>query len=147
MNPVTLTHESIEGYGQLLHDTIMAPTFDGAEFAYTADFFKTNFEGPMTAILLVGHKREIKPEHLECHGKTVEILFEMENDAVIFLAKTGEDGGPGEPEAFYFRQGQAVALNAGIWHWVPYPVGDASTKTLVIYKEGTGQNDFVMKDL
>jgi ureidoglycolate lyase len=98
--------------------------------------------------ILTGHQREIKQEMVERHSDTMEILIQLENDAVVFLGKPASSGDEvGEIQAFEFNRGEAVALDEGVWHWVPYPVNAADCKTLVIFKEGTSANDCVIKEL
>ena len=49
--------------------------------------------------------------------------------------------GKGDIKSFYFKQGDAIILNKGTWYWVPYPVNSNECKTLVIFKDGTSEND------
>jgi len=148
LKPIILTEDSIKGYGYLLHESTKEPTFNNEQFKFTGDVYKFAAEGEMTVGILVSRKREMKLECLERHMQTVEILVELENDAVIFLAKPSEQDDKIEDiKAFCLKQGQAVVLNKGTWHWVPYPFGKAECKTLVIFKEGTATNDCEIKDI
>jgi ureidoglycolate hydrolase len=143
-----LTDESIKGYGSLLHTSQKKPTFENEQFVFTGDIYKYNANGTLTAGILIGKKREMKLECLEQHAETQEILVQLENDAIIFLAKTSEKGnGPGEAKAFYLKQGEAVALDKGIWHWVPFPFECDCCKTLVIFKDGTSERDCEIKNV
>lgn len=146
--PIILTENNIKGYGYLLHESGKEPTFDSEQFKFTGDVYKFTPEGEMSVGILVGKKREMKLECLERHMQTVEILIELENDAVIFLAKPSEQGDEiKDIKAFYLREGQAVVLNKGTWHWVPYPFEKAECKTLVIFKAGTPANDCEIKNI
>lgn len=136
--PVLITDESLKGFGQILHSSSKLPAFDNTEFTFTAEVFKFAAKEEMSVGILKAYKRDIKPECLESHTDTVEMLFQLENNSVIFLAKSKS---PDEIKAFYFRQGEAIALNQGIWHWVPYPFECDSCKTMVIFKDGTSSND------
>jgi ureidoglycolate hydrolase len=145
---LSMTEENINGYGHLLHVSKKEPVFDNNEFTFVADVMRFASEGSYTVGILTGHMREIKQEMVEKHGDTVEILVQLENDAVVFLGKPAPSGDePGEIQAFEFKQGEAVALHEGVWHWVPYPKNSEHCKTLVIFKEGTSSNDCVIKKL
>ena len=148
MKPINLTEDSIKGYGYLLHESTKEPTFSNEQFEYTGDVYRFAVEEEMTVGILISRKREMKLECLERHMQTVEILVELENDAVIFLAKPSEQDDKIEDiKAFYLKQGQAVVLNKATWHWVPYPFGKLECKTLVIFKEGTSANDCEIKNI
>lgn len=148
MKPIILTEDSIKGYGYLLHESTKEPAFNNEQFKFTGGVYKFAAEGEMTVGILVGRKREMKLECLERHMQTIEILVELENDAVIFLAKSSEqDGEMKDIKAFYLKQSQAVVLNKATWHWVPYPFGKSECKTLVIFKEGTSANDCEIKNI
>jgi ureidoglycolate lyase len=143
-----MTEDTIKGYGRLLHTSGKAPAFDTKEFTFVADVLKFSSDGPFTVGILTGRQREIKQEMVERHDETMEILIQLENDAVVFLGKpTSSADEMGEIQAFEFKQGEAVALNEGVWHWVPYPVNTPDCKTLVIFKEGTSANDCEIKEL
>lgn len=147
LEPVYLTDETINGFGHILHTSSKAPSFDNEQFTFTGDVLKFAAEGNMTAGILVGHKREFKPESLEKHMKTVEILVQLENDAVIYLANATESDEPRDIKSFFFKQGEAISLSPGTWHWVPYPHKDDHCKTLVIFKENTSAEDCVIKNV
>lgn len=147
LEPVLLTEESIRGYGHLLHTSAKEPTFDNEQFTFTGDVFKFAAEGKVTVGILTSHKREFKLECLEKHSATVEILVQLENDAILYLARPSEKEEPEDIKAFYLKQGEAVVLDKGTWHWVPYPVNAEHCKTLVILKDGTSANDCVIKKI
>jgi ureidoglycolate hydrolase len=143
-----MTEETIKEYGQLLHTSSKAPVFDTDDFTFVADVMKFSSDSPFTVGILTGHRREIKQEMAERHGKTIEILVQLENDAVVFLGKpTSSSEEVGEIQEFELKQGQAVALKECVWHWVPYPVDAEHCKTLIIFKEGTSAEDCVVKEL
>lgn len=135
---VSITEESIRGFGHILHHCIKTPTFDNKEFTFTSDVFVFSAQLEMSVGILTAYRREIKIDCLEAHDETEEMLFQLENDAVIFLAQANS---PEDIHGFFFKQGEAIVLNPGTWHWVPFPDRDAQCKTIVIFKKGTGEND------
>ncbi len=142
-----ITEETFDGYGTILHSSAKDAAIDMDGFRFVADVFKFCSDIPFTVGILTGKKREIKRESAEKHANTVEILVQLENDAIVYLGKPTVGDEPGELEEFLLRQGEAVALAQGAWHWVPYPVEEDACKTLVIFKENTGANDAVIKDI
>lgn len=138
LTPVLITDESFKGFGKILHSSTNPPVFDNNEFSFTAEVFKFVAKDKMSVGILKAYKRDIKPECLESHADTVEMLFQLENNSVIFLAKSKSLD---EIKAFYFSQGEAIAINQGIWHWVPFPYDCDFCKTLVIFNDGTSSND------
>lgn len=135
---VPITEESFRGFGQILHQSKKAPAFDNEDFTFTAEVFLFSAKEKMTVGILTAYKREIKLDCLEAHEETEEMLFQLENDAVIFLARNDLSD---DIHGFFFKQGEAIALNPGTWHWVPFPDDCAHCKTIVIFKKGTSEND------
>jgi ureidoglycolate hydrolase len=147
LKPTRITEESIRGYGKPLHTSSQGPASEGEAFRFIADVYRYDFSGKITVGILTGKKREIRLTRLERHVKTVELLIQLEGDAVIYLAKASAGiPAPEEVQAFMFNQGEAIALDEGVWHWIPFPLKKDCT-TLVIYKDGTGSQDYEAKDL
>ena len=48
--------------------------------------------------------------------------------------------------AFYVPQGQGVCIDAGVWHFVPYPIG-TPVMCSVIFANGTSQTDIYFDQL
>lgn len=148
MKPVVLTEDSIKGYGCLLNESMEDPKFENEQFRFIGDVYKFETKRELSVGILTSKKRDIKLECLERHLNTIEILIQLENDAVIFLAKSSEkDEKVKEIKAFHFKQGQAIALDKATWHWAPYPFNKIDCKTLVIFKEGTSENDCEIEKL
>jgi len=147
MKPISLTEKNIKGYGYLLHESNKKPKHDSDEFKFTGDVYKFSIDGEITVGILIGRKRKIKLECVEKHTETEEILIQLENDSIIFLAKPSMQINEADIKAFYFKQGEAVVLNKGTWHWIPYPINNKECKTLIGFKDGTGENDCEIQNL
>jgi len=145
--PARITEQSIQGYGMLLHSSSKGPASEGEAFRYISDVYKYDFSGNITVGILTGKRREIRPTRMERHVRTVELLIQLHGDATIYLAKASREvPSPDEVQAFMFKQGEAIALDEGVWHWIPFPLKEECT-TLVIYKDGTGSQDYEAHDL
>jgi ureidoglycolate lyase len=148
VKPVILTEESIKGYGYLLSESKKDPILNNEHFKYISDVYKLMVDGEMTVGILFGRKREMVLKNLERHKETVEILVQLENDSVVFFAKQNDQRDSiKDIKAFYFNSGQAVVLNQGTWHWGPFPIAKPECKTLIVFKEGTSQDDCEIRNL
>lgn len=144
---IRITEESIRGYGKPLHTSSRGPISEDDAFRYVSDVYRYDFRGNITVGILTGKKRDIRLTRLERHVRTAELLIQLEGDAVIYLAKASAGvPAPEEVRAFVFNQGEAIALDEGVWHWIPFPLKNDCT-TLVIYKDGTGSQDYEAEDL
>jgi ureidoglycolate lyase len=83
---------------------------------------------------------------MERHLQTPELLVPLDNGMVIPIAPAGDVPDPANLRAFVIRPDTAVLLDPGVWHWVPYPLGN-STSFLVIFRRDTGKNDLEVKPL
>ncbi len=147
MDPVAVTHESILGYGKLVSDVQGGPAYDCASFSFTADVHTFDDCGSVTVCLLDGKRREMNVDRLERHTGTTELLVQLQNDCVLFLAKPSETTPAGsEVKTFLLKQGQALVLDRGTWHWIPFPV-DENCRTLVVFKAKTPKLDYEVRAL
>ena len=115
----------------------------GAEFTYESAAADLGMPAGLCAGRLNCASRAMKVVRMEMHTKTPELLSAVDGDAVICLAP------PQEPKAgrleglraVLVRQGQSIVLAAGAWHWIPFPVGKANVRFLVVFRGATGQDD------
>lgn len=144
---VEMTSESIKGFGVMLSTSDLPATWDTDDFKFTPDVFTFNYRPQLTAGILVGKKRDFKLDLMERHSATSEILVQLQNNGILFLAKPEWDAPSTEVVTpFLLRQGTAVALLSGTWHWVPYPV-DENCTTLILFSEGTLDNDQLIQEV
>lgn len=147
INTVEITSESIKGFGTVLSTSDLPATWDTDDFKFTPDVFTFNYRPKLTVGILVGKKRDFKLDLMERHSATSEILVQLENDGILFLAKPDRDAPSMDVVIpFLLRQGMAVALLSGTWHWVPYPVDETCT-TLILFSEGTLDHDQLIKEV
>jgi len=115
----------------------------GAEFAF--EFAATDLKMPagLCAGRLECSSRPMQLLKMERHLKTPELLSAVNGDAVIVVAppQTPQDERLEGLRAILVRQGQAIVLSAGAWHWIPYPLGEKSALFLVVFRSETGRDD------
>jgi len=123
MEATKLTAESIKGFGHLVHRTSKELTIDEEGFSFAADVFKFEDRERLTVGILTGKKREVKLETIERHINTEELLVQLDNDGVIYLAKpSNQTPVRSDIQPFLLKQGEAIVLDKGTWHWIPFPV-------------------------
>ncbi len=93
--------------------------------------------------------RPMRVGKLEMHTKTPELLSAVDGDVVICVAPPQVPVG-GRLEglrALVLRQGRSLVLATGAWHWIPFPLGSASVRLLVVFRSQTGEDDLHFCDL
>jgi ureidoglycolate hydrolase len=85
---------------------------------------------------------------MERHLRTKEALIALGGDAVLCVAPPQEsaNGKLSGITAVRIHAGQALILETGAWHWIPFPVGDETARFLVIFRSGTGRDDLYYHD-
>lgn len=75
---------------------------------------------------------------MEYHTATAENFMMLDGDAVICLGIATPDGKlPEELEAFFVPKGVLVHINAGVWHYAPFPVEKKQLNSMVFLPERT----------
>jgi ureidoglycolate hydrolase len=98
--------------------------------------------------LLFCHKRQPIVRKLERHVRSPEVLVGLDGDSVICVAKPSSGRGAIRGiRAFYLRQGDAIAMHAGTWHYAPFPVKAKQSKLLVLFASTTEASDLKFRDL
>jgi len=83
---------------------------------------------------------------MERHLDTGEILTSLRGDCILCAAPPGELK-PEKIRAFSLKEGQAVVLQPGAWHWIPFPVKKEGARILVIFQDRTGEDDLEIREL
>ena len=85
---------------------------------------------------------------MERHLRTSEVLFPLRGDSVLVVAAAGDTlGTTSGLRAFRLPVGKAVVMNVGTWHWIPFPLAEADSHILVLFRDGTGADDLDFKQL
>ncbi len=139
-----LSAEAFAPYGQVLTAYDGAPLAEDDVITYWGGVGVAAFDGPVSAGMLFGHPRRMATNKLERHLNTPEVLVALEGDAAVCV---GEPGEPDRLSAFIVRQGEAVALFKGTWHWTPFPTGERDCRFLVLFHAGTERDDLEIREL
>jgi ureidoglycolate hydrolase len=147
---VALTPENFKDYGQILSISNKEPMADNQEIAYWGKVTELAMTEMVSTGILVCRKREGLIKSLERHTRTPEILVALEGDSLICMAKPESVVSTNRIEgiqAFHVRQGEALVMHGGTWHWAPVPVNREETKFLVIFASGTEGEDLEIREL
>jgi len=89
---------------------------------------------------------------MERHSKSDETFIPLEGKACIFALAPASDPAnpdqlpdPSQIAAFILDGSVAVNLDAGVWHWAPFPLAESMNFVLVLRK-GTVEEDIDLHD-
>jgi hypothetical protein len=138
----------LEGIGKLL--TPNGPTAPASgEFSFAIVSPELGLGPGLCAGALACSHRKARLERMERHLRTPEILSAVQGDAILCAAPPQEakDGAISGIAAIVVRQGQSVLLEAGAWHWIPFPLDAGGARFMVLFKNGTGDEDLEIREL
>ncbi|MCX7038241.1 MAG: ureidoglycolate lyase [Spirochaetes bacterium] len=146
---VDLSENSLKGIGRLLTPEQWELPGKGMEYTYNDIEADLGLPPPCSAGALVSVPRPMVLARLERHLRTREALIALEGEAVFCVAppQEGANGGLAGITAVRFCAGQALILETGAWHWIPFPVGKKAARFLVVFRSGTGRDDLYYHDL
>jgi hypothetical protein len=80
---------------------------------------------------------------MERHLKTAEMLVALDGDAIVCMAPPQEPVGGSLTGvvAVKMRLGEALVMETGTWHWIPFPTGKKTVRYLVVFRNQTGADD------
>jgi len=146
---VDLSMESLKGIGHLLTPEQWDVPGKGMEYTYTDIDADLGLPPPCSAGVLESVPRPKVLGRMERHLRTREALIALDGEAVLCVAPPQESvhGELSGITAVRICAGQALILEVGAWHWIPFPVGTSTARFLVIFKSGTGKDDLYYHDL
>jgi hypothetical protein len=145
---VDLSRKSLEGIGHMLTPAKWNYPEKGQDYSYADTDADLGLPLPTSAGALESVPRPMVLDRMERHLRTKEALIALEGEAVLCVAPPQEsvNGGLFGITAVRVRAGQALILNTGAWHWIPFPVGESSARFLVVFRSGTGKDDLYYHD-
>ena len=146
---VDLSGESLQGIGHMLTPEKWSFPGKGQEYCYADTDADLGLPSPCSAGVLESVPRPMVLGRMERHLRTREALIALEGEAVLCVAPPQESA-PGRLSgitAVRICAGQALILETGAWHWIPFPVGENTARFLVIFRSGTGKDDLHYHDL
>jgi ureidoglycolate hydrolase len=148
IKPVKLTAAAFKPFGSVIHKASGKPMARNTEITYWGGVARGAMGRSVSTGVLINHRRPLVVRAMERHVKTAEILAALEGDSVFCVARPSKRGSViGKAACFRIRQGEAVMMVPGCWHWVPYPVGCRQSTFLVVFAEGTEARDLEVKAL
>lgn len=145
-------NETLKGYGSLVSFPAIEPTGGDENFSFWDAVSKLEIPGGKVSVgFLTPKKRANTFQQMERHLQTPEMLVALKGDVVVPMALANHPG-KDKPEAdkvaaFKIKQGTAVIMNTGVWHWVPYPIEVEEASLLVIFRQETPSTDLVVEAL
>ncbi|HHW14360.1 MAG TPA: hypothetical protein GXX28_05440 [Firmicutes bacterium] len=141
--------ESFGRFGTFVSAAEGAPFEAGAAAAYKEKVGVLDVGGARVSVGVLNLKqRPLDFHELERHVATPELLVAVKGDVVFPVAPANQPQPTpevGALEVFRLNQGEAVIMNAGVWHGLPFPLQGEAT-LLVVFKEGTPTADFQLSD-
>lgn len=141
--------ESFRRFGVFVAAAEGAPIPEGSAFSYKEKVGVMATRGSTSVGILRAVGRSPEFHEMERHVATPEMLVALEGDVLVPVAPANHPAEAADAraiEVFRLRQGEAVILDPGVWHWLPYPLSPEAA-VLVVFKEGTPDHDFTLCDL
>lgn len=139
-----ITESLFEGFGRVVKSPSGKPTAEGPSFRFWSDLASYLVEGQTEiGLCTVVCPDPVVLTGVERHLRTPEILIPVDAPFVLPVLK---DGRPeGELGAFQVGIGEAVVIDAGVWHGPCLPVGVKKSTYFVIFRKGTPHEDVEKK--
>jgi len=143
-----LTSRGFGPYGQIISTAKGNPSSANDELTCWSKVSLLNFGKTASTTLLLCHRRESIVKKLERHVHSPEVLVALEGDSIICVGKPSSDRDAIRGlRAFHLRGGEAIAMHAGTWHYLPFPVKAKQCKLLVLFSSKTEESDLKFRDL
>ena len=144
---IPLTHSSFREFGQVIEASDTAkPTSESAIHKYWAGLAKTLIHENIDFGLLMVKSRDRQVAELRRHVKTTTLLVSLREDYLLVVASPTPSSArrafpdPKKVKVFMVAKDQAVILNKGVWHALPF-VGSREGLFLLAYRDGTARGD------
>lgn len=146
--PQPVSQENFIQFGALLSGNKLDAIAAGEEFSFTLTASEIALAPLCCTGVLRCAPRALQVNKMERHTDSSEILVALDGDFYLVLAPAEDDLKSNEHiETFILKQGQAIVMKPGTWHWIPFPVEEAECRVMVLFKDGTGDNDLHFNEL
>ncbi len=142
--------DALRPYADLADGTGKTPAADSAMFSFWNDLSVGDVSGAPVSFGMVKTKPgELTAPMVERHLKTTETLVPLDEDIILVLAKPSSGDSPDLDTlaAFRVQQGTAITLKKGTWHYIPLIAGKKQGRTLVVFRQGTPDDDLQVYDV
>jgi ureidoglycolate hydrolase len=136
-------------FGQVLVATEGKPLVENSAITYWGGIARFTIPPNLSSGLMRSRNVTSVVEKLERHTETAEILVSLNSDAVICMATSESLVGTKKVDlgVFAIKQGEAVKMHPGTWHWLPIPVGSEEADFLVLFQNDTENSDMEVVEL
>jgi len=141
-----ITVDNFKKYGTPVFTPVIKPTAEDITYKFWSDIahFKITDQ---TEIGICKVYEQSKPiiTAMERHKKTPEILIPIDRPFILPLLANGDS--VGQAKIFRVDVGEAVVINAGIWHGASIPFHAEQSAYFVIFRRHTPQDDVEKKEI
>jgi hypothetical protein len=140
---VELSDTAMKGIGIVCTPRQRPAVPSGTEFLYAETQHDLGLTGPLSTGSLECAPRPMTVAKMECHLKTPEMLVALDGDAIVCMAPPQDPvgGALSGVVAVKMRLGEALVMETGTWHWIPFPTGKKTVRYLVVFRNQTGADD------
>lgn len=141
-----VTKENFKKFGKLVTQPKGKPTSEGTDYRFWSDIvhYQINEETEIGICQVFLQARNIIAG-MERHLHTPEILIPIDAPFVVPLLLEGEK--EEKAKAFQVDLGEAIVVNAGVWHGACLPVRQKKSSYFVIFRRKTPYIDVEKKSI
>lgn len=135
----------LEGKALMGKATVATP-----EVEFYSELATIKLTGDISIGVVIAKQRPFICDRLERHVRAPEILVPLNGVSLAPFSPAKDLDNPeatpstDQVKAFILDETKAIIINKGVWHWVPYPLGDAAT-LLAVQRKGTYVEDTLIK--
>ena len=134
------TKESFSEFGSVVTMPTGATTSQGPAYKFWSDIVHYRINGETEIGICTVYATGVRTlSGAERHPGTPEILIPIDGPFVLPLVR--ELNGKFCVDAFTVEVGEAVVINAGVWHGPCFPLNQKSESYFVIFRRGTPAHD------
>ena len=147
IEPIPLTSRTFREFGQVVEASDTAKTTsESAVHKYWAGLAKTRIHENIDFGILAVKPRDRQVAEMRRHVKSTKLLVSLREEYLLVVAPPTPSSArrafpdPKKVKVFMVAKDQAVILNKGVWHAMPF-VGSKEGLFLVAYRDGTARGD------
>lgn len=131
-----LNKESFKMYGQVIELPSTTPDTSDGVLQWWGKVAAIPADGPVGVGIMQVKRRDFIVTKMEYHEKTAEMIIPLKGSSILAVGySAGDNREPEEADAFFLPVGQAVVLNKGVFHWLPFPLQDAAIFAVIFRVE------------
>ncbi|WP_338818225.1 ureidoglycolate lyase [Neomoorella thermoacetica] len=136
-----LNRDGFKMYGQIIELPSTTSDTDDGTLRWWGKVAGLPADGPVGVGIMQVQRRNFLVTKMEYHVKTAEMIIPLQGSSILTVGySAGNKSEPEEAGAFFFPPGQAVVLNKGVLHWLPFPLQETAVFA-VVFRAGTPADD------